>query len=82
MFDDDLDDQTEYQDLQKKAQEITILFKGTFGTELGQKCIKQLENTFVNRDIYRVGMTLEEAAFRQGEASVIKKILKEINSNG
>ena len=81
MFDDDLESE-ELLSLKNKAKEITILFKGTFGTELGQKCIKQLENTFVNRDIYKVGMTLEEAAFRQGEASAIKKILKEINSNG
>ena len=81
MLDDDLESE-ELLSLKNKAKEVTILFKGTFGTELGQKCIKHLESTFVNRDIYKVGMTLEEAAFRQGEASVIKKILKEINNNG
>lgn len=81
MFDDDLESE-ELLSLKNKAKEITILLKGTFGTELGQKCIRHLEDTFINRDIYRIGMTLDEVAFRQGEASVIKKILKEINNNG
>lgn len=71
----------EFLSLAKKSKEITILLKGTFGTELGQKCIRHLEDTFINRDIYRIGMTLDEVAFRQGEASAIKKILKELNNN-
>lgn len=63
-------------------QEINILLKGTFGTELGKKCLVHLESVFVDRDIYTQGMTLDQVAFRQGEASVIKKIIKEVNSNG
>lgn len=63
-------------------EEINILLKGTFGTELGKKCLKHLEDVFVNRDMYIQGTTLDQVAFRQGEASVIKKIIKEVNSNG
>jgi len=67
---------------QKTAEEISILLKGTFGTELGKRTIEYLAEVFVDRDIYTNGMTLDQVAFRQGEASVIKKIIKEINSNG
>lgn len=67
---------------QKTSEEITILIKGTFGTELGRRAIEHLAEVFVDRDIYTPGMTLDQVAFRQGEASVIKKIIKEINSNG
>lgn len=62
-----------------KYLEIKALFKGTFETELGRKCLDHLENVLVDRDMYKPGMTLDEVAFRQGEASVIKKILKEVN---
>lgn len=60
--------------------EISKIFKGTFETELGQKCLKHLENTFVHRDMYKKGMTLDEVAFRQGEASIVQKLLKEFNN--
>jgi len=59
------------------SQEISKIFKGTFETELGKKCLEHLEKVFVNRDMYKPGMTLDEVAFRQGEASVVNKILKE-----
>lgn len=72
----------EQEELHKKAKEITSLYKAVFGTELGKKCLDMLENSFVNRDIYKTGMPLDEVAFRQGEASVIKKIIKEISKNG
>jgi hypothetical protein len=67
---------------QEEAQNITVLFKGTFGTELGAKCLKHLEKVFVNREIARPGMSELEIGIRQGEANVIKKIIKEVNSNG
>ena len=60
--------------------EITKIFKGTFETELGLKCLQHLENVFVDRDMYAKGMTLDEVSFRQGEASVIKKIIKEVKN--
>ena len=63
-----------------RSDEIGKLFKGTFETELGKRCLTYLEDVFVNRDMYVKGMTLDEVAFRQGEASVVKKILKEFKN--
>lgn len=60
------------------SEEIHKLFVGTFETELGQKCLKHLKKTFVDRPIYKQGLTFDEVAFRQGEASVISKIIKEV----
>ena len=60
-------------------QEISKLFAATFSTDAGKKCIEYLEDIFVDRDMYYRGLTLDEVAFRQGEASVVKKILKELN---
>lgn len=61
----------------KTHAEINKLLKGTFETELGKKCLEHLEDVFVNRNMYEKGMSLDEVAFRQGEASVVKKIIKE-----
>ena len=61
-------------------EEVAALFQGTFETELGRKCLAHLESVFVDREMYKQGMTLDEVAFRQGEASVIKKILKEVRN--
>ena len=67
----------------KNPEEIHKLFVGTFGdSELGIRCLDHLIEVFVDRDIYKPGMTLDEAAYRQGEASVIKKILKEVRGYG
>ena len=65
----------------QKAKEIDVLIKGTFGTELGQKCLAHLKKTFVDRAVYVPGLTFEETAFREGERSVIMKLMKEV-SNG
>lgn len=58
----------------RSYEEIQKLFIGTFTTELGIRCLEHLEDTFVDRDMYKHGSTLEQVAFRQGEASIIKKI--------
>ena len=63
----------------KTQEEVSKLIQGTFNTVLGKKCIEHLEDVFVNRNIYEPGMTIDTVAFRQGEASVIKKIIKELN---
>ena len=63
----------------RRSKEIHKLLVGTFETELGKKCLAHLENTFVDRSIAQVGMTELEIGIRQGEANVIKKIIKEIN---
>ena len=78
---DSLFDEDEVNNEDAKAyNEISTIFQGTFETELGQKCLEHLKKTFVDRDIYVPGMTLDQVAFRQGEASIVKKILKEINN--
>ncbi len=58
------------------TNQIDKLFKDTFDNEVGLKCLNYLEGVFVDRDIYVPGKSIEETAFRQGEASIIKKIRK------
>lgn len=65
---------------QKTAEEIQTLMAGTFNTELGRRTLNHLAEVFIDRDMYQAGMTLDQVAFRQGEASTIKKIIKEINN--
>lgn len=62
-------------------QEIHKLFKGTFETEVGQKCINYLKEVFVDKPIYKKGQTFEETTFKEGRRDVIQQILKEL-SNG
>jgi len=62
-----------------KSIEIEKLYKATFSTPNGKKCLAHLKKVFVDRPIYRTGSTFEETAFREGEASLIRKILGEVN---
>lgn len=64
----------------KKAQEINILYKGTFETELGRRCLETMKKAFVDRPTYRPGMSLDEVAFREGEASIVRKIIAEVEN--
>ncbi len=66
---------------QQKKQNIVIskLIKGTFDTELGRKLLDHLEKVFVDRPIYKDGLTFEQTALRQGEANVIKQIRRELD---
>lgn len=57
---------------------IEKLFKGTFNTDTGKKCLEHLERTFVDRNIYAPGMSLDQVAFRQGQADIVKQILSEV----
>ena len=59
--------------------EITSVFKATFGTEVGQKCLAHLESVFLDRDIAKPGDDLLAIGIRQGESSIVKKIIKEVN---
>ena len=61
--------------------QISKIVKGTFETELGKKCLDHLEATFVDRPIYKQGMTLQDAAYRQGQSDLVRQILKEANGN-
>jgi len=62
----------------RKSTEIKKLLVGTFETELGKRCLEHLEATFIDRDIAQVGMSELEIGIRQGEANVIKKIIREV----
>jgi len=62
-----------------KRKEIQSLYEGTFNNKLGENLLKHLHSLFVERDMYKPGMTLDQVAFRQGEASAIKKIQKELD---
>ena len=53
-----------------------ILLQGTFETELGRKYLAALEDFFVDRPMFEVGMSLEEVAFRQGQATLVRSIRK------
>jgi len=64
--------------LKRKAKEIHTIYTGTFGTELGQKCLDHLTKTFIDRPIYIQGNSIEQTAYRQGQADLVKQILKEI----
>jgi hypothetical protein len=64
----------------KTQEEISKLIQGTFNTVLGKRCLEHLEEVFVDRNIYEPGMSLDTVAFRQGEASIIKKIIKELSN--
>ena len=65
---------------QQKKQNIVIskLIKGTFQTELGVKLLAHLERKFVDRDIHVQGLTLDQVAYRQGQADFVKQLLKEV----
>ena len=58
----------------KTFEEIHKLAVGTFGTELGKRYLSHLEDVFVNVSMYKKGMTLEEVAYRQGQADLIKQL--------
>ena len=64
----------------KKSKEVESMLKATFGTQIGQRCLEHLEEVFVNRAIYTPGQTFEHTTFKEGEASVIKKIIKEVRN--
>lgn len=60
------------------SQEITSTFKVVFGTEHGSKCLKRLKEVFIDRPIYTKGQTLEDTSYRQGQADLIRQILREV----
>ena len=66
-------------EFKKQAKTIHKLFVGTFETELGQKCLEHLVKTFIDRPIYKQGLSLEETAYRQGQADLIKQMQGALN---
>jgi len=77
---DDIDEEAQKlaEERSRKGLEISSMFKACFVNPQGKKTLRHLKKTFVDRDIYQKGLTFEETTFRQGEASVIRKILTEI----
>ena len=66
--------------MSNKAEDIHKMLVGTFETPLGGKCLQHLVETFIDRPMYKAGSTLEETAYRQGQADLVKQIVKEINN--
>ena len=62
----------------KTHEQIHKLIVGTFETELGKKLLAHLVDTFIDRPIYRAGMSIEDASYRQGQADLIKQLMKEM----
>ena len=58
---------------------VTKLYKQVFNTDEGRQLIKGLESVFINRAVYKPGMSFEETAYREGERSVVMKIIQEVN---
>ena len=58
---------------------IHKLIVGTFETTIGQKLLEHLKEKLVDRPTYKVGMTLEQVAFAEGQADVVRQILKEFS---
>ncbi len=64
--------------MRKTQEEISKLIVGTFSTELGKRLLSHLEFVFIDRPIYKQGESLEAAAYRQGQADLIKQLKKEL----
>ncbi len=67
---------------QQRKQYIAIskLIKGTFDTELGRKLLDHFKKVAVDRPIYKQGQTLDQTAYRQGQADWVNQIIKELNN--
>ena len=67
-----------------KNEQIVVekLFKATFSTPNGKKCLAHLKKVFVDRPMARVGMSELEIGIRQGECDVVRKIIQEVENNG
>lgn len=63
--------------MQDKQQEIHKLIVGTFGTQSGQRLLDYLIETIVDRPSFKLGMSLEEVAFREGQKDVIQQLKSE-----
>lgn len=61
-----------------EQEAVHKLIVGTFNTDLGKKLLEHLKNVIIDRPTYKKGMTLDEAAFREGEKSVVQQILREM----
>ena len=62
--------------------EITSMFKATFSTPEGKKCLKHLEEVFVKRvGIAKPNMDMIEIGIRSGQRDLIMQIVTEVNKD-
>lgn len=80
LFDVEDAQEQQYAALEKARIERHKLINGAFGTDIGLKCLEAFENTYVNVPIYTKNSTLEDVAYRQAKADLIKDIRKELNN--
>ena len=80
----DYDEELNEEERIKRNEDIEAIRKlivGTFETQIGQRCIEHLKKTYIDRDMYVTGATLDMVAFRQGQANIVKQILKELEGS-
>ena len=64
----------------KTQEELNKLYKDTFTTDAGKKCLDLLRASFVDRPMYVKGMGLDEVAFREGGRDLISQIIKVVEN--
>ncbi len=64
----------------KTQEELNRLYKDTFSTDAGMKCLELLKMSFVDRPVYIKGMSLDEVAFREGGRDLVNQILKVVEN--
>ena len=69
----------ERKEAQEKSDVINSWMVGTFNTELGERCLTHLETVFVDRPMYKSGLTPDEVAYRQGQADIVRQLRKTLN---
>lgn len=64
----------------KTQEELNKLYKDTFNTDAGLKCLALLKVSFVDRPVYVKGMSFDEVAYREGGRDVVQQILKVVEN--
>jgi len=64
--------------MKRDNQDIHKLMVHTFSTEAGKELLLHLTQVFVDRPIYRKGMTLDEVSFKEGQRDLVMQIIKEL----
>ena len=64
----------------KTQEELNKLYKDTFTTDAGKKCLALLKASFVDRPMYVKGMGLDEVAFREGGRDLVTQIIKVVEN--
>ena len=62
-------------------EEVNKLIVGTFRTPLGERLLEYFREKWVDKPIYRQGMSLDTVAFHEGRRDAIMQILKEMEKS-